>query len=61
MPSTYRKSDLTPYPDGSTTTNVETNGATIHTRVGGRGVAVVLLHGYGVTGDSWVPLATTPV
>ena len=26
-------------------------------RVGGRGPAVVLLHGYGETGDMWVPLA----
>jgi len=50
---------LTPYPDGFATKNVETNGATIHTRVGGRGPAVVLLHGYGVTGDSWAPLAAT--
>ncbi len=57
--STYRQGELTPYPDGFATKNVETNGATIHTRVGGRGPAVVLLHGYGVTGDSWAPLATT--
>ena len=59
MTSTYRKGRLTPYPDGFTTRTIETNGATIHTRVGGRGPAVVLLHGYGVTGDSWAPLATT--
>ena len=39
--------------------DVETNGATIHTRVGGGGPAVMLLHGYGVTGDSWAPLAAT--
>ena len=59
MTSPYLKGELTPYPDGFATKSIETNGATIHTRVGGRGAAVVLLHGYGVTGDSWAPLATT--
>ena len=29
----------------------------VHVRVGGTGPAVVLLHGYGETGDMWVPLA----
>jgi pimeloyl-ACP methyl ester carboxylesterase len=36
---------------------IATNGTTIHVRVGGAGPAVVLLHGYGETGDMWVPLA----
>jgi len=36
---------------------ITTNGATIHVRSGGAGPAVVLLHGYGETGDMWVPLA----
>jgi pimeloyl-ACP methyl ester carboxylesterase len=36
---------------------VVTNGATIHVRFGGAGPAVVLLHGYGETGDMWAPLA----
>ena len=31
---------------------------TIHIRVCGSGPAVVLLHGYGDTGDMWAPLAT---
>jgi len=31
----------------------------IHVRVGGHGPAVVLLHGYGETGDMWVPLTAT--
>jgi len=38
--------------------DIATNGATIHARSGGSGPAVVLLHGYGETGDMWVPLAT---
>ena len=33
------------------------NGASIHVRSGGSGPAVVLLHGYGETGDMWAPLA----
>src|SRR5262245_21933384 len=38
--------------------NIAVNGTTIHVRSGGTGPAVVLLHGYGETGDMWVPLAT---
>ena len=38
--------------------NITVNGATLHVRVGGKGPAVTLLHGYGETGDMWVPLAT---
>jgi pimeloyl-ACP methyl ester carboxylesterase len=37
--------------------DIETNGTTIHVRSAGSGPAVVLLHGYGETGDMWVPLA----
>jgi pimeloyl-ACP methyl ester carboxylesterase len=33
------------------------NGVTIHVRSGGSGPAVVLLHGYGETGDMWAPMA----
>jgi pimeloyl-ACP methyl ester carboxylesterase len=36
---------------------IETDGATIHVRVGGQGPAVVMLHGFGDTGDMWAPLA----
>src|ERR1700689_3371953 len=36
---------------------IETNGVTIHTRVGGKGPAVVMLHGFGTTGDMWIPMA----
>lgn len=36
---------------------VAANGTTLHVRVGGTGPAVVLLHGYGDTGDMWAPLA----
>jgi pimeloyl-ACP methyl ester carboxylesterase len=46
------------FPAGFATSETETNGVTIHTRVGGQGPAVVLLHGFGTTGDMWIPLAT---
>jgi pimeloyl-ACP methyl ester carboxylesterase len=46
-----------PFPASFRTQEIETNGATIHVRVGGKGPAVVLLHGYGETGDMWSPLA----
>src|SRR5215472_3360032 len=45
------------YPKEFRTRNITTNGTTIHVRIGGQGPAVVLLHGYGETGDMWAPLA----
>ncbi|WP_262030282.1 alpha/beta fold hydrolase [Microvirga sp. Mcv34] len=45
------------FPAELRTQEIATNGATIHVRVGGTGPAVVLLHGYGETGDMWAPLA----
>jgi pimeloyl-ACP methyl ester carboxylesterase len=33
--------------------NIAANGTTLHVRVGGYGPAVVLLHGFGDTGDMW--------
>jgi pimeloyl-ACP methyl ester carboxylesterase len=48
-----------PFPPGFRTQDIATNGATIHVRIGGvaAGPSVVLLHGYGETGDMWAPLA----
>jgi pimeloyl-ACP methyl ester carboxylesterase len=45
------------FPAELRTQEIAANGATIHVRVGGTGPAVVLLHGYGETGDMWAPLA----
>jgi pimeloyl-ACP methyl ester carboxylesterase len=45
------------FPPGFSTREVATNGTTLHVRSGGSGPAVVLLHGYGETGDMWAPLA----
>jgi pimeloyl-ACP methyl ester carboxylesterase len=46
-----------PFAAAMETRAIETNGATLHVRVGGRGPAVVLLHGFGNTGDMWGALA----
>jgi pimeloyl-ACP methyl ester carboxylesterase len=48
---------VTPFPASFRTQDIQTDGATIHVRVGGKGPAVVLLHGFGDTGDMWAPLA----
>jgi pimeloyl-ACP methyl ester carboxylesterase len=45
------------FPPGFRNNDVPVNGTTIHVRVGGTGPAVVLLHGYGETGDMWIPMA----
>jgi pimeloyl-ACP methyl ester carboxylesterase len=45
------------FPPQFKATIIGTNGANIYVRVGGKGSAVVLLHGYGETGDMWAPLA----
>lgn len=46
-----------PYPPSFHTQNIAVEGATLHVRVGGSGPAVVLIHGFGDTGDMWAPLA----
>lgn len=46
-----------PYPASFHNQEIAANGATIHVRIGGKGPAVVLLHGYGETGDMWAPMA----
>jgi len=48
---------IQPFPAEFKTEMIATNGARIYVRVGGSGPAVVLLHGYGETGDMWAPLA----
>jgi pimeloyl-ACP methyl ester carboxylesterase len=45
------------FPPQFRTRDIATNGTSIYVRSGGTGPAVVLLHGYGETGDMWVPMA----
>jgi pimeloyl-ACP methyl ester carboxylesterase len=44
------------FPPEFRTTEIATNGTAIYVRSGGTGPAVVLLHGYGETGDMWAPM-----
>jgi pimeloyl-ACP methyl ester carboxylesterase len=46
-----------PFPAGFRTQQIATNGTRLFVRVGGTGPAVLLLHGFGDTGDMWAPIA----
>nr|WP_231670502.1 alpha/beta hydrolase [Pseudomonas mandelii] len=48
---------MTPFPAAFRVQDIPVEGVTLHVRVGGKGPAVVLLHGFGDTGDMWAPLA----
>jgi pimeloyl-ACP methyl ester carboxylesterase/quercetin dioxygenase-like cupin family protein len=48
---------IQPFPSNFSVQEIPANGTTLHVRVGGTGPAVVLLHGFGDTGDMWAPLA----
>jgi pimeloyl-ACP methyl ester carboxylesterase len=47
-----------PFPPAFHVEEVQTNGTSLHVRIGGHGPAVVMLHGFGDTGDMWAPAAT---
>jgi pimeloyl-ACP methyl ester carboxylesterase/quercetin dioxygenase-like cupin family protein len=49
--------NIQPYLSSFSVQEILANGTTLHVRVGGTGPAVVLLHGFGDTGDMWAPLA----
>lgn len=51
------QAQMAAFPTFFRTQDIPVDGATIHVRVGGKGPAVVLLHGFGDTGDMWAPLA----
>ncbi|WP_374252625.1 alpha/beta fold hydrolase [Xanthobacter sp.] len=50
-------SQIVPFPADFRIAEIETNGTTLHVRTGGQGPAVLLIHGYGETGDMWGALA----
>jgi len=52
---------VTPFPASFHSQMVATNGTRLNVRVGGKGPAVVLLHGFADTGDMWAPLAAVLV
>ncbi|KIH81735.1 alpha/beta fold hydrolase [Pseudomonas batumici] len=49
--------EVKPFPKTFHTQEIQANGATLHVVTGGQGPAVVLIHGFGDTGDMWSPLA----
>ena len=49
------------FPGNFHTQMVQSNGTSLYVRVGGQGPAVILLHGFGDTGDMWAPLAAVLV
>ena len=49
--------EVQPFPPAFTIRDIDTGGSTLHVRVGGHGPAVLLLHGFGDSGDMWRPLA----
>ncbi|USI74703.1 alpha/beta fold hydrolase [Sphingomonas morindae] len=57
LAATSASAQVPPFPPSFDTREIAANGTTIHVRIGGRGPAVLLLHGYGETGDMWAPLA----
>jgi pimeloyl-ACP methyl ester carboxylesterase len=59
--ATPAQARVEPFPATFNTTMVETNGTRLYVRVGGHGPAVVLLHGFGDSGDMWAPLAAVLV
>jgi alpha/beta hydrolase fold len=48
---------VVPFPPALHEMEMTSGDATLHVRVGGQGPAVVMLHGFGDTGDMWAPLA----
>jgi len=55
--STAAVAHIEPFPASFHAQMLKTNGTSLYVRVGGQGPAVVLLHGFGDTGDMWAPLA----
>ena len=49
------------YPAAFHTETIQTNGTSLFVRFGGQGPAMILLHGFGDTGDMWAPLAAVLV
>jgi pimeloyl-ACP methyl ester carboxylesterase len=58
MNNNRHQGGIYPFPAGMQSREIETNGAEIHVRVGGHGPAVIMLHGFGTTGDMWGHLAS---
>ena len=51
------RAQFEPFPSSFKTRTIPANGTQIYVRVGGKGPAVILIHGFGDTGDMWAKLA----
>jgi pimeloyl-ACP methyl ester carboxylesterase len=54
---TPASAEVRPYPTSFNAQQMPVTGGTQYVRIGGHGPAVLLLHGFGDTGDMWEPLA----
>jgi pimeloyl-ACP methyl ester carboxylesterase len=57
LPGLQTSAEVRPFPADFRMSQMAVTGGTQYVRVGGKGPAVVLLHGFGDTGDMWEPLA----
>jgi pimeloyl-ACP methyl ester carboxylesterase len=56
-PASVAHAEVRPFPSDFKIMEIPAGDATLHVRVGGHGPAVLMLHGFGDTGDMWQPLA----
>ncbi|WP_267226209.1 alpha/beta fold hydrolase [Dyella silvae] len=56
--SSLAHAGVAPYASSFHEQQIPTNGTHLYVRVGGHGPAVLMLHGFGDTGDMWQPAAT---
>jgi pimeloyl-ACP methyl ester carboxylesterase len=57
LPALEAIAEVRPFPADFRESQMSVTGGTQYVRVGGKGPAVLLLHGFGDTGDMWEPLA----
>ena len=53
LPALESAAEVRPFPAEFRETDMAVSDGTQHVRIGGKGPAVVLLHGFGDTGDMW--------
>jgi pimeloyl-ACP methyl ester carboxylesterase len=61
MGTSPARAEVKPFPASFKAEQMPVTGGTLYVRVGGQGPAVLLLHGFGDTGDMWEPLASVLV
>ena len=51
---------IEPFPASFKPQTIKTNGTELYVRTGGQGPVVMLLYGFGGSGDMWSPIAAKP-